>query len=148
VKETFKMAKLAIEPTGEKSMGECQCCGNKSRRVWGLVRKSQHALASYFVHWTVGRIIEHGAHFDLVLGKWGDHTSPADRYLVSLEYRVLKSGPAFMVIDAAGRPADDPQLVSRALTRTEVIGTPIAKQAFEIVDALLAKDLRLAELSN
>jgi hypothetical protein len=98
------------------------------------------------VHWTLTRVHDHGAHFDLIIGRWGERTTAADRVLVALEYRVLESGPAFMVIDAASRPAATNELVGRALAREEVIGRPIAAEAFAIVDAVLAQDPRVAEL--
>jgi hypothetical protein len=59
---------------------------------------------------------------------------------------VDETGPSFMVIDAADRPAAASDLVGRALAREEVIGRPIAKQAFSIVDAILQQDARVAEL--
>lgn len=140
------MARLEVEPTGEKNHGPCTCCGGNSRCVWGLVRTPRAALAAYYVHWTVGRVADHGANFDLIVGRWGDRTAASDRQLIALEYRVLDRGPALMVIDAAGRPADSREMVGQALKRAEVIGTPAAKQAFEIIDAILAQDIRLAEL--
>ena len=51
-----------------------------------------------------------------------------------------------MVIDAETRPVADKSLVGKALRRDEVIGTPIAENAFAIVDAILAQDKRVAEL--
>jgi len=42
-----------------------------SRKVWGLVRSDGYAYATYFVHWTVGHVFDHGANFDVILGKWG-----------------------------------------------------------------------------
>ena len=38
------------------------------------------------------------------------------------------------------------RLVGRVLRRSDVIGQPIADQAFAIVDAVLAQDTRVAEL--
>jgi hypothetical protein len=103
-------------------------------------------LAAYYVHWTVGKLGDHGAIFDLIVGRWGNRATAADRHLVSLDFRVRGNGPAFMVIDAGGRPVNDPAIVGWAMTRAEVLGTPAAKQAFEIVDAILAQDNRLSKL--
>jgi hypothetical protein len=140
------MEPLSVEPTGEKDLGVCECCGNSSRRVWGLVHTPNATLASYFVHWTLGRVPDHGANFDLIIGKWGDGTAAADRVLVALAYRLTDTGPQFMVIDAADRPAAKSDLVGRALPRSEVINQPIAEQAFAVVDAVLEQDQRVAEL--
>lgn len=140
------MERLEVEPTGEKDYGPCACCGNDSRCVWGLVHTPHAALAAYFVHWTVGRVLDHGANFDVIVGRWGEGAKAADRSLVALEYRLLETGPAFRAIDAEGRPAAESDLVGRVLRRSEVVGQPIAEQAFEIVDAVLAQDARVAEL--
>jgi len=140
------MNALELEPTGAKDCGPCPCCGNNSRCVWGLVRTPSAALATYFVHWTLGRVHDHGANFDLIIGKWGEQASAAERVLVALEYRLLDSGPSFRVIDAGNRPAASSDLVGRALLRAEVIGHPVAEQAFAITDAVLAQDKRVAEL--
>jgi hypothetical protein len=140
------MVPLEIEPTGSADFGPCECCGNNSRRVWGLVRTAEAALAAYFVQWTLSRVRDHRANFDLIIGRWGDGASARDRVLVALEYRVQQSGPSFMVIDAGDREAASSELVGRALTRKQVIGKPIAKKAFAIVDAILAQDPRVAEL--
>jgi hypothetical protein len=140
------MEALEVEPTGEKDHGPCACCGKNSRCVWGFVRTPRAQLAAYFVHWTVGRVSDHGANFDLIVGRWGERATATDRSLVALEYRLLDNGPAFMVIDAEGRPAADSELVGRVLRRADVIGRPIADEAFGIVDAVLAQDARVAEL--
>jgi hypothetical protein len=140
------MDKLQIEPTGINDYGPCACCGNNSRCVCGLVRTPQSVIASYFVHWTLKRVADHGANFDLILGKWGEQSSSADRCLVSLAYRLFEDGPQFMVIDGQDRPAANSELVGRVLGRSEVIGQPIAQEAFAIVDAILAQDPRVLEL--
>lgn len=141
------MTKLFIEPTGEKDHGPCDCCGRTSRCVWGLVQNTKRTVAAYYVHWTVGGVAEHYPNFDLIIGKWGKGATAEDRVLVSLRYRwTAEDGPSFMVIDSAGRPSAESELVGRALTRAEVIGQPIAKQAFDIVDTILAQDARIAEL--
>jgi hypothetical protein len=140
------MDELEVEPGGSSDFGPCACCGNDARCVWGYVRAPHGALAAYFVHWTRGRISDHGANFDLIIGRWGESSSARDRVLVALAYRLLVSGPSFMVIDAGGRPDASNELVGRALSRSETIGQPIAQQAFDIVDAVLAQDERVVEL--
>lgn len=89
---------------------------------------------------------ETGATFDLILGRWGEGAQPADRSSVSLEFRRTPQGPAFRVVDSAGRPAATSELVGRSLSRVEVIGTPLAKLAFEVVDAVWVQDPRIDEL--
>jgi hypothetical protein len=139
---------LTIEPSGQKDLGPCACCGNNSRSVWGFVYDADGALAAYFVHWTVGRVAAHSPNFDLIIGRWGEGATRADRAMVALQYQVLDNGPAFMVIDADGRPSAKSELVGKALSRAEVIDTPFAAKAFAIVDAVLAQDGRVIEIAG
>jgi hypothetical protein len=142
------MAQITLEATGSSDFERCECCGQNSRTVWGLAYRDGGAHAAYVVHWTPGKVADHGAHFDLVLGRWGEGATKADRYAVSLEYRGTDRGPAFMVIDATGRPIAGNELVGLALRRNEVIGTSAATDAFELVDAIWLKDRRLAEITG
>lgn len=142
------MGEITLEPTGGSEFERCECCGRNSRIVWGLARRDGEAHASYFVHWTLGRVAEYGAHFDLIFGLWGEETTRADRYAVALEYRRTDQGPAFMVIDASTRPFAQSELVGRALRRDEVLGTTSATAAFELVDAIWLNDSRIVEVSR
>lgn len=76
-----------IEQTGA-SGGHCDCCGSTTKRVWGLVHRDGAAVPAYFVGWAEDRP-DHGANFDLVLGKWGSSAGKQDRYAVALDYRVV-----------------------------------------------------------
>lgn len=48
---------------------QCECCGTASRCVWGFVHEGPRTVASYWVHWTLGHLDEHGANFDLAVGE-------------------------------------------------------------------------------
>jgi hypothetical protein len=140
------MEPLTVEAIGCNDYGPCECCGNNSRSVWGFVNSPSGTLAAYFVHWTLGRVMDHGANFDLIIGTWGEGTSSSDRCLVALAYRLRATGPEFMVIDADQRPCARNDVANTSLCRSDVIGHPIAEQAFAIADAVLAHDTRIAEL--
>jgi hypothetical protein len=142
------MTEIILEPTGSSDYERCECCGENSRTVWGLARRDGGAHAAYFVHWTLGKVAEKGAHFDLILGRWGEDATNVDRYAVSLEYRRAAEGPAFMVIDATERPIAHNELVARALRRDEVMGTELAAHAFELVDAIWLNDRRISEVTS
>ena len=135
-------AAFEVETMGD-SGGHCDCCGNESHRVWGMVH--QHGgptVAAYWMHWTVGHLSEPGANLDLVLGKWGDGTGASDRFGVSMVHRQLEDGTAsLMVIDADGR-FSSAELAAKALARRDVIGSPLAEQVFSIVDAIYLQDGR------
>ena len=138
---------LELEPTGSEDFGPCPCCGDMSRTVWGFVHSAAETLAAYYVQWTLDNPNE-GAHFDLIIGKWGDATSKRDRDAVSLEYRVVEGQGSFMVIDAASRPVAESELVGRCLGRRQVVGKPIGEEVFAIVDVILVNDERIEEVRN
>lgn len=123
-----------IEETGTAG-GHCDCCGTVTKRVSGLVRREGEPVGAYFVAWT-GDKPDHGAAFDLILGKWGDGATKSDRYSVALDFRILEDAPQFMVVDAAPRATSRSPLVGVALSRSDVIGTPLAPHVFAIIDAV------------
>ena len=128
----------SIEYLGQQA-SRCDCCGTDSHRVWGLVHAPEGTVAAYWIHWTVGHLAVHGANLDLVMGDWGDGTSPADRYAVSMIHRQAPdAAPALMVVDARGYES----LASTALRRDEVLGRPLAAKVFAITDAIYMQDDR------
>src|SRR5215468_11817086 len=111
----MQLETITLEAGGSHDSGRCECCGNMTRRVWGYLYDHDVPTAAYYVTWTAGRI-DHGANFDLVLGKWGEGASPKDRSFVAAEFRWVPSGRSFMVIDAEGRPLATPgDLADKAL---------------------------------
>jgi len=135
-------AALEVEAMGD-SGGHCDCCGNESRSIWGMVhQQGGPTVAAYWMHWTVGHLSDRGANLDLVVGKWGDGTAASDRFGVAMVHRQLEdSTPSLMVIDADAR-FNDADLAATALARCDVIGTPFAEQVFSIVDAIYLQDGR------
>jgi hypothetical protein len=127
-----------IEESGTTG-GHCDCCGSTTKRVWGFVRRAGEPIGAYFVAWTHDKP-DHGAKFDLILGKWGDSASKRDRYSAALDFRLVQGAPQFIVVDAENRATSESPLVGTALKRTEVIGTPIAAQVFAVVDAVYMSD--------
>lgn len=140
------LSQVRVETTGATDIGPCECCGDTTHRVWGLVYRDDNAEASYFVEWTRGQVSTHGAHFDLILGLWGDGTTSRDRFAVSVAFRRGPRGPEFMVVDAAERAIASSPLVGTAMARAQVIGTPIAARVFEVLDQIWLQDRRIAEL--
>lgn len=140
------MIPLSVEIADSSDFGPCDCCGANSRTVWGYLHRGDIAEAAYFVQWTLGQVDRHGVNFDLIVGKWGTGTSCHDRSAVSLEFRRTEKGPAFMVVDSSHRPVAASELVGKALGRSQVIGTPLARAAFECVDAIWLHDERIAEI--
>jgi hypothetical protein len=119
--------------------GQCDCCGTPTKRVWGFVRRAGEPVGAYFVGWTDGKP-DHGAAFDLILGKWGSSATKQDRYATALDLRLIDGAPQFMVVDAANRVTSESPLVGTSLKRAEVIGTPIAENVFAVIDAVYMSD--------
>ncbi|WP_022724245.1 hypothetical protein [Rhodopseudomonas sp. B29] len=138
-------AELHVTLDVDDVTGRCDCCGHVSREVWGTIETDEEAVAVYSVHWTIGHIPDLGAEIDLLIGRWGDGTSAADRVAVRMHHFIGPTGPAVMVQDASlarGREA----LAATALKRDDIIGTPRADEVFALYDALALQDCRLAEL--
>ena len=135
-------ADLEVELDGESS-GHCDCCGRTTRNVKGWIHTPEGTLAAYFVQWTEGHLAENGANIDFIIGRWGDGASAEQRVAVSLiHFEDEEMGPSVMVTDAGGRPVSQSSLVGSALTREEVIGTPLAAQVFALIDAIFVQDPR------
>ena len=134
---------IEIEPASMKSSGRCACCGKSRRTAWGFVYRDGGPRACYFVEWTLGRR-DCSARFDVVVGDWFDGTTEDDRQAVSLEYRLLDTGPSFSVVDAEGRPAAE---VGRAMKGAEIVATPLAEEVVSIAGAVLEVDDRVRELA-
>jgi hypothetical protein len=109
------------------------------------VYRSDIATAAYYVEWTPSHP-QRDAAFDLIVGKWGENAEPSDRNAVSLAFRVLDTGPAFMVQDASLRKIGSSPLVSHASNRDEVVGQPISADVFQICDSIYLADSRIDEL--
>jgi hypothetical protein len=142
--EETLVVELTVTPWKETS-GSCDCCGRTSKTVWGDVSAMDQTLAVYYVQWTVGSS-DHNPNFDLIIGTWGEGADPSQRILVSLVYQPRHEGGSFMIIDSEDRPANSRSLCSRALKRADVIGTPLAKEVFQLVDAIWLHDSRIAEV--
>jgi hypothetical protein len=123
-----------LEQFGE-SDGHCDCCATRTKRVWGFVRRLGEPVGAYFVSWTDGKP-DHGASFELILGRWGDDATKDDRFSVALDHRVIDGAAQFMIVDAASRSVSESPLVGTSLKRSDVVGTPLAAQVFAIVDTV------------
>jgi hypothetical protein len=143
---------LEFDADNQTELGPCPVCGEKTKRVWGYIYNADAAAAAYYVEWNPAHPErererrERDAFFDLILGKWGDTAGPQDSRAVSVRFRVLDTGPSFMVqVASVGRDGSDP-LVSGTLDRSDVVGKPIASTVFEICDLIYLADPRIAEL--
>lgn len=135
---------LTVTPVGQ-SIGACKCCGKPTKTLWGYIDIHEQTMAAYYVHWTIGSA-HPTSNFDLIVGPCDDDADPKRRQLVSLLFQPSTSGGSFNIIDSESRPANDPELCGRALTRAEVVGTPLAKEVSELIDAIWLQDPRISEV--
>jgi hypothetical protein len=128
--------------------GPCECCGDLSRHASGMVRRDGDPYAIYQVDWTTQQVARHGAEFYLLLGHFGEGTTPADKFAVALHFFVEPDRFGFMVVNADETRIASHPLVGRALRREEVVGTPLAQEVFDLVDAIWLEDGNIAEVTN
>lgn len=138
------MAEFKVETAGE-AYGVCECCGNKTRTIWGYVHSSDQTLAAYFVQWTVGKP-EHAANFDFLIGTWGA-PEVKDKKLASWVFNPKQAGGSFMAVDGSSRPAARSDLCSIVLTREQIIGDAELKGlCTSLIDAVWLGDSRTKEI--
>jgi len=142
------MNRRELELDGMTDVGPCRCCGGISRTVWGFVHNANGTEAGYLVRWTLGTAVKRGAHFDLIIGKWGEEVEANHRVAVSLKFRRNGAGPRFTFINANHRPAGRSDLVGKALTPVEIIGTAMADTALALVDHICLNDPRIVEIKK
>lgn len=135
-----------FEETRVTDYGPCECCGDVSRLATGMVRLDGEPYALYQVHWTNNHIVEHGAEFYLVLGEFGEGTTAANKFAVALHFFVEPDRFGFAVVDADRTPISSNPLVGRALSRANVINTPLAQEVFDLIDAIWLEDENIAEV--
>lgn len=134
---------IRVEPTNQKDSGPCPCCGDLTRIVWGHVFSDEHARAVYYARWTLNQA-KHGALWMVSVGDWEDPNG--ERWSVGLDSRAPDGRIAFMLIDAEETPWGNAPGLGKPLTRDEALGTPLAEEVFQIVDACLEQDARLVAM--
>ena len=119
----------------------CECCGASTRIVRGFVYKAGTARAVYLVRSTLGAH-HRDADVAVSVGGWCD-ADPSHRQLVTLSLRQLEQGPAFMVVDAKDTAWGGEEDLGEPMRRGEVVGTPLSREVFGILDAVALQDQRV-----
>jgi hypothetical protein len=131
-----------VEPSGEK-LHECECCGGRSRTVWGYVHEEGGPTrALYYVGWTVGHD-DKVVRMTVSLGAWGEGATADDRRAVAVDIRA-PGGELWMgVVD--GALFDDPDLLGLLLPRAEALEDPSLSDLWDVLDAVVGADPRVGE---
>jgi hypothetical protein len=140
------MQDIVVEPTKHNDSGPCECCGAMSRTVWGHIYADGESRAVYYVQWTLGQVPRHGANVDLLMGEWGDDSTPQQRVAVSIVYRVGEHGPEFYSIDPDHRPHAQSGLADNFIPGRHVLGNPVGADAYAFLHAIFGQDQRVSEL--
>jgi hypothetical protein len=140
------MQDIMVEPTKHNDVGPCDCCGSMSRTVWGHLYVDGDSRAVYYVQWTLGQVPRHGANIDLLMGQWGEDSTPEQRVAVSIVYRIGEHGPEFFSIDPDERPHAQSGLATNFIPGRHVLGNPVGADAYAFMHAILGQDQRVAEL--
>ena len=137
---------ITVEPDKSNDTGPCECCGSMSRTVWGYLSVDGNSRAVYYVQWPLGQVKKHGANVDLLMGQWGEGTTPEQRVAVSLVYRVGPNGPEFASIEATGRPHAESGLAAHCIPARHVLGNRVGADAYAFLHAIFGQDPRVKEL--
>ena|ERR1043165_537129 len=137
-----------FEETKVTDYGPCGCWGDVSRLATGMVRLNDEPYAIYQVHWTSNHVVKHGAEFYLILGEFGEWATAADTFAVALHFFVESNRFGFAVVDADKTSISSHPLVGRALSRANVIDTPLAQEVFDLIDAIWLEDENIAEVRD
>jgi hypothetical protein len=115
--------------------GVCPCCGTDTACTRGVVVKDGERVAEYLVKWTVGDP-SHGMGWLISL----PHGGAGREVSISLGYSFEHA--SFMVRHLGDYPwkPDDLAGFGELLDRDQVIGTPLAEQAFAVVDDIWQSD--------
>lgn len=135
-----------IVSLGEQHESECECCDNRTLSIEGVIDRPDGVGAGvYAVQWTIGSP-ENGASFHLVIGPVDDKARVAECVGVRLAYGMTQQGsPGFTVVDANTEYFYF-DTCPRPLPREEVVGTPLAQESFDMVDAIWMQDPRIKEV--
>jgi hypothetical protein len=128
---------ITLELNDEKSSA-CDCCGGTTTTLSRWVYKDDSAFALYLARFS-------DTHPDrtiavlLSIGGWGTDNA-SGRFSVALEMRVLESGPAVMVVDAATSPWADESFLGQMLDRPTALAHRAIKDVFAITDRMVLDD--------
>jgi hypothetical protein len=127
---------------GEERVYECTCCGSPIHRGNGEIHSSHAVLADYWYEWPDG----HEGQFSLAVclrdeaGEWVEGAG-----VVVLRGSFGDENLQFAVVDGALSPWKDFGVFGPVLTRSVFLASPSRDEAFQIVDAVVARDIRLVE---
>lgn len=129
---------LTIE-FGKQRSRPCDCCGGTTTTLTRFVHKDGDAYAVYFAAFSNNHP-DRTFKLAVGLGRWGAGSAPADRIAFALDLRVIGDQFEVMVTDADQSHWGDATILGTMLDRTAALAHPWIRDAFHIVDRLVADD--------
>ena len=132
---------LVVEPESESTSAHCEECDHVTRKIVGFISDEHRTRAAYLARWTDGHI-ELGAQIILSIGVWGEDAVPSERSCVAIECHMGdgEDRPSFTVIDANNLDRANDEMLGQPVTRADVLSTPLAQEAFAMLDALTEQE--------
>lgn len=123
-------------------MYECTCCGSPIHRGNGEIHSSTRVLADYWYEWPDG----HEGQFSLAVclrddaGEWVEGAG-----VVVLRGSFGVEDLQFAVVEGAQSPWQDFGVFGPVLSRSAFLVSASREKTFGVVDAIVARDMRLVE---
>jgi hypothetical protein len=140
-----RVADIRIELGRDNVLEPCTCCGGRTRLVRGFVHSDGLARAIHIVRYTAGRQ-QHGAEVVVSIGGWCDADEASERQCLLLAHRIVDGRPTFMVMSATDSVWSREESLGRMLSRDETLESPLAPEAYAILDAASAQAPPFAKL--
>jgi len=127
------MASYGIEFNDKVKTFRCPHCGEESMTVWGWVSKENAAHAAYFANLMTGHQ-EASARLTISIGGWGKEDNLARRNWVFIEARPIAGSYEMMVREPEESLYSGKQILGKALSRSEALGSPLVQEFFAVAD--------------
>ena len=135
---------LSLEQAGDAMFDPCDCCGGRTRKVWGYVTSDvEGAHAVYYARWTDGNR-DHGLSLLISIHGWGEGNDESLRRLVAIACRFGDNGPEFMALDGPDPGwGFDMSKFGKIVSRADFLASPLRREVFDVADLVFMKDKRV-----
>jgi len=141
----LKVCTIEFETTNESEA--CECCGGRTTALTRFVYCDGDAYAIYYARFS-------NNHPDRVvvatvsLGEWSESWTPEQHVAFAVELHAAKNAYQVGLIDAERSPWHEAKTIGHTLNRDEALAHPCVKEAFHVIDHMVADDLPIREYLN
>ncbi|HKB93828.1 MAG TPA: hypothetical protein VKC62_06320 [Gaiellaceae bacterium] len=135
---------MSIEPASGVERRVCSDCGRPFSSVHGFVYEDGNACAVYHA---LLQTHQPSTVADLALsfGSWDEEATAADRMRVGVRVWPEQDDVMMHINDPGESSWGDSETLGKLAGRSEVLGTPLERQALQTVEFLIVHDPRIAE---